>query len=219
VLDDLAAPPELVVAIPHAVPIRPAPVARAELDARYRLTGPVILYPAITYPHKEHATLVAAFERVLHQHPDAVLVLAGGPGGSEAALRAQIASSARLSQQVRRIGRIPEAEVAGLLERADVVAVPSRYEGFGLPALEAMAAGAPVVAADATSLPEVVGAAGLLVPVGDVSAWASALGDLLGDPDGRARLAAAGRERAARFTPEANARAFAALYREAARAV
>ena len=216
VLEELGAPPDKVVAIPHAVPVRPAPEARDALEERYHLDGPVILYAAITYPHKEHATLLAAFEQVLEQHPDALLVLPGGEGSSEAELQAQVAASEGLARRVRRLGRIPEADVAGLLELADLVAVPSRYEGFGLPALEAMAAGTAVVAADATALPEVVGDAGRLVPLGDVGAWADALGGLLGDPAERARLAAAGRRRAARYTPEANATAFDALYRKAA---
>ena len=106
--------------------------------------------------------------------------------------------------------------MTALLELASVVAVPSRYEGFGLPVLEAMAAGAAVLAADASSLPEVVGDAGRLLPVGDVEAWADALGDVLGDPVEQARLAAAGADRAAGFTVEANATAFARLYHEAA---
>jgi glycosyltransferase involved in cell wall biosynthesis len=117
---------------------------------------------------------------------------------------------------VRRIGRIPEADLAGLLDIADVAAVPSRYEGFGLPALEAMAAGVAVVAADATSLPEVVGTAGRLVPVGDPEAWAEAIGDLLADPMESQRLADAGRERAAGCTEATNAAAFVQLYRDAA---
>ena len=105
---------------------------------------------------------------------------------------------------------------AGLLDLADLVAVPSRYEGFGLPVLEAMAAGVAVVAADATSLPEVLGDAGRLVPVGAVEAWADAISKLLADDGERRRLGEAGRERAGSFTPQANAAAFAQLYREAA---
>jgi alpha-1,3-rhamnosyl/mannosyltransferase len=207
--------PEQVVAIPHAVPVRPPATPSDEVVERYRLDGPVVLYPAITYPHKDHATLLAAFERVLVRHPGAVLVLAGGPGSSEGDVRAQIEDSATLRRQVRRTGRIPEADVAALLELADVVAVPSRYEGFGLPALEGMAAGTAVVAADATSLPEVLGDAGQLVRVGDVAAWTTAISDLLADDGERGRLGETGRARAARFTTEANAAAFAQLYRDA----
>jgi glycosyltransferase involved in cell wall biosynthesis len=216
VLERFDVPRERVVVIPHAVPARPAGTDRDALIERHRLTGPVVLYPAITYPHKDHATLLSAVERVLVQHPEAVLVLPGGAGSSEDDVRAQIAASPALSRQVRRLGRIPDADVAGLLELAEVVAVPSRYEGFGLPALEAMAAGAAVVAADATSLPEVVGDAGRLVPAGDTTAWADAIASLLAAPEERQRLVTAGRERAARYTAQANAEAFAELYRDAA---
>ena len=215
VLERFRTPPEQVVVVPHAVPLRPPGTPRDTLVARYGLTGPVVLYPAITYPHKDHATLLAAFERVLDRHPDAVLVLSGGVGSSEPSLQAQIAASGALRSHVKRVGRIPEADVAGLLAIADVVAVPSRYEGFGLPALEAMAAGAPVVATDATSLPEVVGEAGRLVPAGAVGDWAEAISGLLGDREERVRLAEAGRARAARFSAQANATGFVTLYREA----
>jgi alpha-1,3-rhamnosyl/mannosyltransferase len=215
VLDRFGTPPEKVVVIPHAVPVRPAPTAADELALRYDLAGPVILYPAITYPHKEHATLLSAFERVARAHRDAVLVLSGGAGSCEAEVDQQIAASDVLRDRVRRIHRVPEGDIAGLLTLAAVVAVPSRYEGFGLPALEGMAAGAAVVAADATSLPEVVGDAGRLVGPGDVTAWAEAIDDLLGDERERARLGAAGRARAGSFTSAANAEAFAGLYRGA----
>jgi glycosyltransferase involved in cell wall biosynthesis len=215
VVAQLRTPRDEVEVIPHAVPARPEATPRRELAERYRLTGPVVLYPAITYPHKEHLTLLGAFEEVLRRHPEAVLVLPGGEGGSEGAVQARIAASARLRGQVRRVGRVPDADVAGLLELADVVAVPSRYEGFGLPALEAMAAGSPVVAADATALPEVVGDAGCLVPVGATGRWADAIAGLLADPAERARLAVAGRERAATYTPSRNAAGFAGLYRAA----
>ena len=201
--------------IPHAVPVRPLGTPRDVLVERHRLSGPVVLYPAITYPHKDHAVLLRAFDEVLARHPHAVLVLPGGAGPSERAVTDQIAASPRLRQQVRRVGRISEADLSGLLELADVVAVPSRYEGFGLPALEAMAAGTPVVAADATSLPEVVGDAGRLVPVGAVGAWSEAISDLLADDAERARLTSAGLARAAAYTTKANATAFAQLYRAA----
>jgi alpha-1,3-rhamnosyl/mannosyltransferase len=215
VLDRFGTPPERVVAIPHAVPVRPAGTDAGVLRERHRLTGPVVLYPAITYPHKDHDTLLRAFEAVSAEVPDAVLVLPGGEGSEEAAIRRRVDGSPVLRGRVRRLGRIPEADVAGLLDLAQVVAVPSRYEGFGLPALEAMAAGAAVVAADSTSLPEVVGDAGVLVPPGDVDAWAGAIARLLGDPGERQRLAEAGRDRAAGYTVAANAAAFAALYRAA----
>ncbi|MEO7571447.1 MAG: glycosyltransferase family 1 protein, partial [Acidimicrobiales bacterium] len=139
--------PERVTAIAHGVEVPPGTsTLAAELRAKYALAGPIVLYPAITYPHKNHVTLVEAFARVRSQHPDAVLVLPGGRGSCEADLRAQVLRLG-LQDHVCRLGRIPDEEVAGLYAAATVVAVPSRYEGFGLPAAEAMAAGVALVAA------------------------------------------------------------------------
>src|SRR5690606_28092703 len=110
-----------------------------------------------------------------------------------------------LGERVRRTGRIPADELAALYRLATVVAVPSRYEGFGLPAAEAMAHGVPLVAAAATALPEVVGDAGVLVDPDDVDGWARAILALLDDAGERARLADAGRRRAAGLSWAANA--------------
>jgi alpha-1,3-rhamnosyl/mannosyltransferase len=206
--------PERLVVVPHGVARHPAPTPQAELAARHGLGGPVVLYPAITYPHKDHATLVRAFARVAPAHPDAVLVLTGRADRSEGEVMALVRDLG-LTGQVRRLGRLSEADVAGLYAMATVVAVPSTYEGFGLPAAEAMAYGVPVLAADATALPEVVGDAGLLVPPGAVEAWVAGLGRLLDDGDERARRAAAGRARAERFSLRANAEGLAEVYRRA----
>lgn len=214
VLARVGVDPDRVVVIPHGVDVLDAATPAAVLTERYRLDGPVVLYPAITYPHKNHAVLVEAFARVVEAHPDALLVLPGGRGDQEDAVR-HLVDRLGLSERVRRTGRISAADVAGLYQQAAVVAVPSRYEGFGLPAAEAMAYGAPLVAADATALPEVVGDAGLLVDPDDVEGWASAIGGLLDAPRERAALAAAGRERARRYSWSANAAALAELYRGA----
>ena len=120
-----------------------------------------------------------------------------------------------LEAYVRRTGRIPADELAALYRLAAVVAVPSRYEGFGLPAAEAMAHGAPLVAATAGALPEVVGDAGVLVDPDDVAAWAAAIAALVGDDAERARLAEAGRRRAAALSWSANAEGLLAAYRDA----
>jgi alpha-1,3-rhamnosyl/mannosyltransferase len=206
--------PDSVVVVHHGVERRPAGTPSDELVAAHHLDGPVVLYPAITYPHKDHATLVEAFARVLVDHPTAVLVLTGRADQAEADLRGRI-DRLGIGGRVRRLGRVSGADLAGLLDLAEVVAVPSTYEGFGLPAAEAMAHGTAVVASDATALPEIVGDAGVLVPPGDVAAWAGALGELLADPVRRRALAVAGRSRAARFGRQANAEALAAVYRSA----
>jgi glycosyltransferase involved in cell wall biosynthesis len=122
---------------------------------------------------------------------------------------------------VRRLGKVDEATLDALYRRAMLCALPSRYEGFGLPALEAMARGCPVVASSVTALPGVVGDAGVLVRPGDVAGWTAALRELLGDASARADLSARGTSRAATFTWEATARAhqeaFATVSRRAPR--
>lgn len=216
VLSRMGIDPEKVVVIPHGVARPTDPTPADELRSRFDLGGRVVFYPAITYPHKDHRTLLEAFPRVLERHPDALLVLTGRADAAEQDVRATI-DRLGIATRVRRLGRIAASDVAGLYGLASVVAVPSRYEGFGLPAAEAMAHGVPVVVADATALPEVVGDAGVLVAPGDVAAWSDALSDLLGDPARCARLAEAGRARvASSFSWSANARALAEVYREAA---
>ena len=203
-----------VVVVPHGVDVVEPATSPEVLRARYRLDGPVVLYPAITYPHKNHLVLLQAFAKVLLTRPDAVLVLTGGEGAEESRLLAAV-DQLGLAESVRRTGRIPAADVGGLYREAAVVAVPSRYEGFGLPAVEAMAYGAPVVAAAATALPEVVGDAGILVDPDDVDGWADAIVGVLGSEERGQQLARAGLARAGRFTWEANGAALAAVYHRA----
>lgn len=214
VLTTLGADPASMVVIPHGVETHPSPTPADVLAARHRLDGPIVLYPAITYPHKNHAVLVDAFAAVVAAHPDAVLVLTGAAAAEEDHLQAQI-ERLHLRHRVRRTGRIPAADVAGLYRAAAVVAVPSRYEGFGLPAVEALAYGAPLVAAATTALPEVVGDAGVLVDPDDPGAWAAAIVHLLDRPDERRRLAEMGLRQAQRYSWAANATALADLYRAA----
>jgi glycosyltransferase involved in cell wall biosynthesis len=160
--------------------------------------GPVILYPAVTHPHKRHTLLIEAVNRIAAERPDIKLVLTGGHGRAEADVEAAIAGS---SVRVIRPGRVSSADLRGLYERADLVAFPSAYEGFGLPVLEAMRAGVPVVAADLTALPEVLGETGMLVSSDNPADWAVAMSDVLhagGEVSERVELA---RARAERWSP------------------
>ena len=115
-----------------------------------------------------------------------------------------------------RLGAVTDAQRAALLRGATVVAYPSRYEGFGLVPLEAMAVGVPVVATSVGAIPEVVGDAAALVAPGDPSALAEALHAALTDDGGRAALVARGRERVGSFTWERSVAGIVALYRRAA---
>src|SRR5207249_1109877 len=120
----------------------------------YAIDGPFFLYPAITYPHKNHVLLVRAFADVVTLHPDALLVLTGGPGTLEDAVRAE-ASDRGVAGRVRRLGRVPRRDLMWMYRHATALTFPSLFEGSGLPVLEAMAHGCPVIAAHATALPEV----------------------------------------------------------------
>lgn len=214
VVDLLAVPPERVLTVPHGVePHRPVDAAQVgEVRERYRLGARSILYPAIPYVHKDHRTLVRAFARLAADRPDVTLVLTGGAGPAEAELSAAIRATG-FGSRVRRTGRVPWADLHALYEAATVVAVPSRFEGFGAPALEAMAAGRPLVVADATALPWVVGPAAVRVAPGDERAWAAALASVLDDPAEQRRLSAAGRARAATFSWTRTGEALASGYR------
>jgi glycosyltransferase involved in cell wall biosynthesis len=212
----LGVPLDRVRTVPHGIaPPVPVPPDRvAMVRERYRLGQQVILYPAITYPHKDHLTLVHAFARLAPSRPDLTLVLAGGAGPAEGEVVAAVRASG-VGDQVRRTGRVPWDDLTALYATATAVAVPSRFEGFGAPALEAMAAGVPVVVSDATALPWVVGDAGLKVRPGDVGRWTAALARVLDEPPVRDTMTEAGRVQAARFGWDRAAVALAACYRAA----
>lgn len=191
--------PGAVRVIPHGI----APVverdATADVRTRYRLPGAFFLYPAITYPHKNHRVLIDAFATVLKDHPDMMLVVTGGKGSAEADILRRV-QALGIASQVKRPGQIPKSDLNSLYVEATAVTFPSRYEGFGAPVLEAMARGCPVIAADATALPEVVGRAGRLVAPDDVEGWAGAMKQIIVDDEQRAALGHAGLARARAFT-------------------
>jgi glycosyltransferase involved in cell wall biosynthesis len=172
------------------------------------------LYPAITYPHKNHLVLLEAFAALVADRPEALLVLTGGAGSEEEAVRRRI-ESPDLRDKVLRTGRVAPATLEQLYALATAVVVPSRYEGFGLPVLEAMARGRPVLASRAGSLPEVARAADLLDP-DDVTAWAEAMQCVLDlSAHERARRVEEGHEVVASFSPTATAEGLLSAYRRA----
>ncbi|MFM7068808.1 MAG: glycosyltransferase family 4 protein, partial [Actinomycetes bacterium] len=179
-------------------------------------TKPFFLWPAITYPHKNHVLLLRAFADVIASGVDAELVLAGGHGPSEGDVISTIIKLG-LQDRVRRTGRVPSDLLDRLYRAAAAVVVPSTYEGFGLPVVEAQVRGCPVIVANAGSLPEVADAKDLVDPH-DVAGWAAAMGAVLEcSPEQRRTRTERGRLRAAAFTPERTARAQLDAYRRAAR--
>lgn len=179
VLELFGTDPDKVVVVPHgldtAMTVDPDDLPDPTVvRRRFGLDGPFVVYPAITYPHKNHATLVRAFARLARADDDVTLVLAGGEGEAEHDV-ARLVDELGVGDRVRRVGRVSTFERDVLLREAAVLAMPSHYEGFGLPVLEAFGVDTPVVASTAGSLPEVVGDAGVLVDPDDVEGWADAL--------------------------------------------
>ncbi|MDQ1566028.1 MAG: hypothetical protein QOF96_908 [Actinomycetota bacterium] len=167
-----------------------------------------ILFVGTVEPRKGIDVLLSAHRALRREgHPDLRLVIAGPPGWGE--------TPALDGPGVMAPGRIDEVTLDALYRGAAVLAMPSRSEGFGLPALEAMARGCPVVASNAGALPEVVGDAGLLVAPGDPTALAAALHRVLSDESFAASLGAAGHQRAATFTWSACTAAHLAAYHAA----
>ena len=187
---------------------------RAPADSR-RCPGRVVVVNSADTPLKGLDQLYGAIERLVCRHPAEVLIV-GEPRDRE---RTQAELRRRgIERRVRFLGKLDEEALVDAYASASVAVVPSRYEGFGFPAAEAMACEAPVVAYDTGALPEVIGtdgAAGRLVPAGDEEALATAISCYLDDPLAAARAGAAGRERVLRrFDWDRAARETAALYEE-----
>jgi glycosyltransferase involved in cell wall biosynthesis len=214
VIDRFDADPQRVRVVPAGVrPLQPPDIPLSTLRERYHLPERWFVHPAITYPHKNHITLVRAFAQVAAKEPDVALVLTGRAAGAEAEVLHDIARLG-LTERVRRTGRVPRDDLLALIAGASGLTFPSRYEGFGLPVLEAMALDTPVVASSATALPEVVGDAGQTVDPDDTEGWTAAMMALLSESE-RARWVERGRARAAELSWAAAAQATLTAHREA----
>ena len=208
-LVEIGVSPERVRAIHHGTGLvadggSGAPPART--PSRYAL------HVGTVEPRKNVSTLLAAWRRLRARRPDAPpLVLCGGFGWKSAALRREIAAAEREGWAVH-LGYVSAAELAALYRGAELVVLPSFYEGFGLPAVEALRAGAPLVASDLPVLREVAGEAALYAPPERADLWAERIGALLADPALREELKRKGLERAILFdwsrAAEETARAF-----------
>ncbi len=204
--------PSRITVVPNGV----SPITEFSPGAGRALAGAddYVLSLGTAEPRKDLVSLVKAFEQVVAKHPEVGLVVAGPDGwGTDDLDRTIAASPAR--QMIRRIARyVSDEERSALLSEATLLAYPSVYEGFGLPPLEAMNAGTPVVATRAGAVPEVVGDAALLTEVGDVDHLATAIHDVLDDTTEHQRLVEAGRERAAHFSWDRTTRGLVDLYRD-----
>jgi glycosyltransferase involved in cell wall biosynthesis len=203
-----------IVVVPPPMPPRERMHDESHPAERHGISRPYFVYPAITHPHKNHVTLIGAFARLVASHPEARLVLTGGEGAAEAEVATEIRRMG-LGDRVRRLGRLPRPELDALIEGATALVFPSRHEGYGLPLTEALALGCPVIASNATAVPEVVGDAGLLLDPGDLAGWSDGMTRLLDDDALRARLVDASRTRAASLGATEAARLLIGAYERA----
>jgi glycosyltransferase involved in cell wall biosynthesis len=185
----------------------------AEALGRYGLDGPYILGLGTLQPRKNYSRLIEAYHMVRQEHGiPHKLVIVGGKGWLYEGILATI-ERLGLGEQVRLIGYAQDADLPALYTGASAFAFPSLYEGFGIPVLEAMACGTPVVTANTSSLPEVAGDAALTVDPEDTEALAGALWQVLSDARLRQALVEGGRRQVAKFGWDASARRLLGLYR------
>jgi glycosyltransferase involved in cell wall biosynthesis len=191
----------------HIVPVGVDPLIFRPLPAVARVRGRLMTTASADAPMKGLVPLLEALAKVRTERDDAELVIIGKPKG-KSRIPALI-QRLGLTNAVRYVSGVTTERIVELYAESEVAVVPSLYEGFSLPTIEAMACGVPVVATTGGALPEVVGTdgeTGLLVPPGDPDALAHALLRALGDADLRARVGRAGRARALdRFTWRATA--------------
>jgi glycosyltransferase involved in cell wall biosynthesis len=149
------------------------------VDARLGDGRPYLVFVGTLEPRKDVPSLVHAFHRVADRHPEALLVLAGGDGWGASAVDQAIAATST-GPRVVRTGYVADAVIPVLLRSAVAAVYPALYEGFGLPALEALSCGTPLITTSGTAMEEVAGDAATLVPPGDVAGLAEALDAVLG---------------------------------------
>lgn len=178
---------------------------------RYDLREPFVLFVGNDKPHKGLNVLVRAVHALVNGHSDVQVAVVGGEPGPEASINRYIAETG-ISSKVRFLGRIPSTDLVLAYNAAAVCACPSEYEGFGLPALEAMACGTPVVVSNAKALAEVAGDAAVSFPCRNERALRDALAKVLTDEGLRNELVRKGMERAKQFSWTETARKTFALY-------
>ncbi len=216
VVSEWAVDPGRVRAVHHGIPPLPD-LPAAPAGSALRLPegcGRYVLAVGTVEPRKDYPLLVKAFADVAAAHPDVALVVVGGDGWGAARFSDALAASPFRTRIVRP-GYLDDTALAATLSGASVLAYPSRYEGFGFPPLQAMAAGVPVVATAAGAVPEVVGDGALLVPPGDGDRLAAALVRVLDGGSDVVDLVGRGMARSDAFSWRSCAEGLFALYRDA----
>lgn len=190
------------------------PEACQEVLERHRLRRPYLLYVGTIEPRKNLPLLLRAYQKLLTTTPHRPqLVIAGGKGWKYEEVFGLV-DQLQLQEQVRFLGYVDDRDLPALYSSTACFTYPSVYEGFGLPPLEAMACGAPVITSDASSLPEVVGKAGLMHPATETEALTAGLARILGENGLSQHLREAGLARAAQFSWDRAARETQAIYDE-----
>ncbi|HEY7348174.1 MAG TPA: glycosyltransferase family 1 protein [Ktedonobacterales bacterium] len=192
-----------------------APERIVQARERYHLSEQYILFVSTLHARKNVSALIRAFGRLASELPDFQLVLVGGISGASAEI-VRDAEQSPAAARIRMTGRVADEDLPALYAGARVFALPSKHEGFGLTMIEAMACGTPVVANNASCLPEVAGDAALLVDADDTEAFAAALRRAVEDEPLRRELVARGFQRAAQFRPEVCAGQMLAVYEQVA---
>ena len=186
-----------------------------KIRTKYGLKKPFLFYPAATWPHKNHRTLLAALKILKETNGfDGELVLTGIARQSNADLLGQIDRSG-LSGAVRILGYLPGEDLPGIYNLAKVMIFPSLFEGFGIPLVEAMACGCPVVCSNATCLPEIIGDAGITFDPMSPEDMAKKIWSVWSDDEHGKRMRQKGLERAKLFDWEETARKTISVYEKA----
>ena len=182
-----------------------------QVRQKYQLPEHFLLYVGLLEPRKNLPTLLQAYAAIADQLPGHRLVIAGRKGWMFEEVLRQVEQS-NLAEKIHFTGYVEQSDLPLVYNMADVFIYPSIYEGFGLPVLEAMACGTPVITSSVSSMPEIVGDAGVLLSPDDPRALAGAMLHLVNDPAERQRLSHRGLERAAAFTWERTAAQTIAVY-------
>ncbi|HZS75815.1 MAG TPA: glycosyltransferase family 1 protein [Ktedonobacteraceae bacterium] len=218
-IDHFSTPPEKISIVPNG--IRPYmrriadPMLLEATRHKYHLERPLVLAVGTMEPRKNHLGLIQAFREAMgkgsKQHRPAMLAIAGGKGWLYEDTRLAVAEM-KLEKKVRFLGRVSDLDLMLLYSLADVFVFPSFFEGFGVPPIEAMACGTPVITSNTSSLPEVVGDAALLVNPYKTSEIASAITRVLEDAQLQEDLRQKGLQRAAQFTWQQSAQKMLSIY-------